>query len=85
MRHRTIEQTYHTFNPWTECQRMSPEAMARKALTPRPRPHNLGRPTPPTRDPQAPRRVTSDAYWRQPMRWNRAAREAGEWPEVRRG
>src|SRR5262245_34580602 len=66
-----IEWTHHTFNPWWGCERVSPackhcyaEAWARR----------LGMTL---WEKGAPRRVMSDAYWRQPLQWDAAARDAG--------
>lgn len=66
-----IEWTHHTFNPWWGCARVSPackhcyaEAWA----------HRLGMDL---WSKDAPRRMLSDAYWRQPAAWNREARSAG--------
>lgn len=70
-----IEWTDHTFNPWVGCQRVSPgcehcyaEAYARRV--------GHGSTKPALWGPAADRRVTSDANWRQPIKWDRdAARE----------
>lgn len=66
-----IEWTHHTFNPWWGCGRVSPackncyaEAWA----------HRLGMDL---WRKGAPRRMLSDAYWRQPIAWNREAERAG--------
>lgn len=66
-----IEWTHHTFNPWWGCERVSPackncyaEAWA----------HRLGMDL---WSKGAPRRMLSDAYWRQPLGWNRKAAEEG--------
>lgn len=68
-----IEWCDHTFNPWTGCQRVSPgcdhcyaAALAKRA------PDTFG-----SWEPGAARKRTSDAYWRQPKRWNAAAAAAG--------
>lgn len=65
-----IEWTHHTFNPWWGCERVSPackncyaEAWA----------HRLGMDL---WSKGAPRRMLSDAYWRQPIAWNREATRA---------
>jgi protein gp37 len=62
-----IEWTHHTFNPWWGCERVSPackncyaEAWA----------HRLGMDL---WSRGAPRRMLGDAYWRQPLAWNREA------------
>lgn len=67
-----IEWTHHTFNPWWGCVRVSPgcercyaEAWAKRTG------HAVW-------GVQAPRRELSESYWRQPIRWNRDAQEAGE-------
>ena len=66
-----IEWTHHTFNPWWGCERVSPackncyaEAWA----------HRLGMDL---WSKAAPRRFLSDAYWRQPVAWNRDAERKG--------
>lgn len=63
--------TDHTFNPWVGCARVSPgcqhcyaEAWAKRSGL-----VEWGQ--------QVERRVTSDANWRKPHRWNTDAREAG--------
>lgn len=68
----TIEWTHHTFNPWWGCVRVSPackncyaEAWAsRFALD--------------VWGPKAGRRRFSDSHWKEPLRWNREAAQAGE-------
>lgn len=68
----TIEWAHHTFNPWSGCAKISagcthcyaaalPPAMRRGA--------EWGA--------QTPRIPASDAYWREPLAWNRAALKAG--------
>ena len=66
-----IEWTDHTFNPWWGCTKVSPacdhcyaEAWAKRVGLDI---WSAGRP----------RRFLSDAYWRQPQRWNAAAEENG--------
>ncbi|UPY35527.1 phage Gp37/Gp68 family protein [Sediminicoccus sp. KRV36] len=68
-----IEWTDHTFNPWTGCTRVSPgcdhcyaEALSRRS------PQTFG-----SWQPGAPRRRTSEAYWRQPLAWNRKVAREG--------
>jgi protein gp37 len=77
-----IEWTHHTFNPWIGCTKVSPgckhcyaEAQVRRmpAMV-----HGKPAAGLAVWGDDAPRRVTSDAYWRQPLRWNREAQEAGE-------
>lgn len=63
----------YTFNPWTGCQELSPACdgcYARK----------LAKRSPSTFGgwgPHAERKRTSDAYWRQPLGWNRRAERLG--------
>lgn len=66
-----IEWTDHTFNPWTGCQKVSPacdhcyaEGWAKRSGLVSWGPH-------------ASRRRTSPANWRQPLKWDREAAEAG--------
>lgn len=68
-----IEWADHTFNPWRGCARVSEgcaacyaEAMARR------NPAVLG-----TWGPDGLRPAAATAYWRQPVRWNEAAWDAG--------
>lgn len=67
-----ISWTDHTFNPWMGCTRVSPgceNCYAEKFVT--------GRMGLPVWGVDAERRITSQAYWRQPGRWNKAAEKAG--------
>ncbi len=66
-----IEWTTHTFNPWVSCTKVSEGCKNCYAETMEAR---WGRPW----GKDAPRRVTSDAYWSQPFKWDRAASKAGE-------
>lgn len=66
-----IEWTDHTFNPWWGCAKVSPacdhcyaETWARRVG------FDIW-------GPRGERRFLSDAYWRQPLRWNREAEAAG--------
>ena len=66
-----IEWTDHTFNPWWGCTKVSPacdhcyaEAWAKRVGLDI---WSAG----------SPRRFLSDAYWRQPCRWNTAAEQSG--------
>jgi protein gp37 len=68
-----IEWADHTFNPWTGCQRVSPgcdhcyaEALAKRA------PKTFG-----SWLPGGERKRTSEAYWRQPLLWNKRAGKEG--------
>lgn len=82
----SIEWTDYTFNPWIGCQRVSPgcEHCYAEALVKRApalvlgHGYHIGTPGRlPIWGPLAPRRITSDAYWEQPKRWNRLAEKAG--------
>lgn len=67
-----IAWTDHTFNPWVGCSRVSPgcQNCYAEALDKRwSRGEHWGK--------AAPRRVTSDANWRKPLKWNRDAEAAG--------
>lgn len=70
----TIEWTTHTFNPWWGCVRVSPgcehcyaETLAKRWG------HAVWGPAKTTS-----RRMMSDAYWQQPIKWNEAAERSGE-------
>ena len=72
-----IEWTHHTFNPWEGCQRVGPGcdncyAEARDVRFTGG--YHWG--------PGAPRRRTSAANWRNPLRWNREAAASGTRPRV---
>jgi protein gp37 len=61
-----IEWTDHTFNPWIGCQHVSPGCDHCYAETQNAfRKWNGG-----TWGPHAPRKRTSDAYWKNPVKWN---------------
>jgi protein gp37 len=71
-----IEWATHTFNPWTGCTKVSPackncyaEAWAKRSGLVK-------------WGDTVERRRTSDANWREPVKWNSRAREAGERPRV---
>lgn len=69
-----IEWAHHTFSPWRGCSKVSPGCANCYAETQSKRnPNVLG-----TWGPEGARVVASDAYWRQPLRWDRAAAKAGE-------
>jgi len=66
-----IEWTHHTFNPWVGCTKVGPpcdfcyaEGWAKRSGMVQWGDH--------------PRRRTSEANWRQPLKWNKAAEAAGE-------
>ncbi len=67
-----IEWTHHTFNPWWGCAKVSPacdncyaEAWAKRVGSD-------------VWGPKADRRFFGDAHWREPLRWNAEAVDAGE-------
>ena len=69
-----ISWTHHTFNPWRGCTKVSAgcrfcyaDAMSGR------NPTTLGK-----WGPLGTRPVAAEAYWRQPVRWNREAADAGE-------
>ena len=66
-----IAWTDHTFNPWIGCARVSPgcQHCYAETLTKRTGMAVWGV--------KGTRNVTSDAYWRQPLKWDRAAAAAG--------
>lgn len=82
MQNTEIEWADHTFNPWIGCQHVSPGcdhcyAEAQNAF----RKWNGG-----TWGPHAPRKRTSEANWKQPLKWNASAcgfkKEHGHRPRV---
>lgn len=74
MQNSKIEWTDHTFNPWWGCQRVSPGCESCYAETLAKRyGHAVWGPAKTTG-----RRTMSENYWRQPLRWNEAARKVGQ-------
>jgi protein gp37 len=70
--HSSIEWTNHTFNPWWGCSRKSPACRFCYADKIASRwGHELWRRS-------GPRRMMSEAYWRNPIKWNRDAEAAGK-------
>jgi protein gp37 len=67
-----IEWTHHTFNPWIGCTKVSPacDHCYAEAWDKRFGGEHWG--------PKAPRRLTSEQNWNQPLKWNREAEKAGE-------
>jgi protein gp37 len=68
-----IEWTDHTFNPWIGCQKISPGCD--HCYAERQNSHwkwNGG-----SWGPHAPRKRTSEAYWRMPIKWNEEAGKSG--------
>jgi protein gp37 len=69
-----IQWTHHTFNPWRGCARVSPGCFHCYAETLSKRnPKTLG-----TWGVDGTRVVASEAYWKQPLRWNKEAARLGE-------
>lgn len=69
-----IEWCHHTFNPWRGCTKVSDGCKHCYAETLSGRnPGTLG-----VWGPSGTRVVASEAMWREPLKWNRAAQEAGE-------
>ena len=68
----SIAWTTHSFNPWIGCTKVSPgcDHCYAETLNHRWGNDNWGK--------GKPRRVTADANWKQPLRWDKIAREAGE-------
>jgi len=73
-----IEWTTHTFNPWIGCQKVSPGCDHCYAETQ----NNHWKWNGGGWGPHAPRKRTSPAYWKQPLKWAREARETGIRPRV---
>jgi protein gp37 len=67
-----IEWTHHTFNPWWGCVEMSPACDHCYART------FAKRVGYDVWGADKPRRSASPAYWREPLKWNKAAQDAGE-------
>jgi len=73
MQNSKIEWTDHTFNPWHGCIEVSPGCTNCYARTLSHRyGHDVWGPAKTTG-----RRMMSENYWRQPLRWNEAAKKAG--------
>lgn len=69
-----IQWTHHTFNPWRGCTKVSAGCTNCYAETLAGRnPKVLG-----VWGPKGTRVVASESMWREPIRWNREAKEAGE-------
>lgn len=68
-----IEWTHHTFNPWWGCVRVSPACKHCYAET---WARRVGMDDLWGKD--APRRFFTDAHWREPFKWDREAKAAGE-------
>jgi protein gp37 len=78
MQNSAIEWTTHSFNPWWGCQRVSPGCQHCYAETLAKRyGHAVWGPAKTTD-----RRMMSENYWRQPLKWNAAAANAADRPRV---
>ena len=73
MKNSGIEWTHHTFNAWIGCRKVSPACKHCYAET---LTNRFGG------DFAGTRRLTTDAYWRQPIQWNREAEKSGTRPRV---
>lgn len=73
-RNSAIEWTHHTFNPWRGCTKVSPGCANcyAEALSAR-NPKVLGE-----WGPDGKRVIAAESYWRQPLKWNKDAEQAGE-------
>lgn len=75
----SIEWCDRTFNPWEGCEKVSPACKNCYAETRAVRfGHSKGGKHLPLWGPGSRRKWRSDAYWRQPLKWNREAAELGE-------
>lgn len=72
-----IEWTDHTFNPWIGCTKVSPAC--KNCYAERDFDHRLKKSK---WGPSGTRVVTTDDYWRKPIRWNAEAERTGERPRV---
>lgn len=69
-----IQWTHHTFNPWRGCTKVSPGCAHCYAETLSGRnPKTLG-----VWGPNGTRVVAAESYWREPLKWDAAAKTAGE-------
>ena len=73
-----IEWCDHTFNPWIGCSKVSAGCTNCYAETRNRRFKDVVWGS----GPESTRRRTSEAYWKQPLKWNRKAKETGERPRV---
>ena len=73
----SISWTDHTFSPWWGCTKISPgcEHCYADSFSQR---VGHGKRLPMIWGPRAERRFMSDAHWREPVKWNRAAEKAGK-------
>lgn len=68
-----IEWTHHTFNPWSGCTKVSPGCANCYAANAMPSARRFA-----VWGDGEERKPASEAYWRQPLKWDRDAAEAGE-------
>lgn len=69
-----IEWTHHTFNPWRGCTKVSDGCKHCYAETLSARNHaTLG-----IWGPKGSRPIAAESYWRQPLKWDRLAKQSGE-------
>lgn len=74
MENSKIQWCHHTFNPWRGCTKVSPGCTHCYAETLSKRnPQTLG-----VWGPQGTRVIAAESYWRQPLKWDREAKAAGE-------
>lgn len=73
-----IEWTHHTFNPWIGCSKVSEGCKHCYAESYDKRVRGIDGKKPRRWGPEASRERTSASYWKQPHKWNAAARKAGE-------
>lgn len=67
-----IEWTHHTFNPWMGCTKVSPAC--KNCYAEREFDHHYGKVS---WGPNGTRVLTSEAYWKKPLKWNREAESSG--------
>lgn len=72
-----IAWTDHSFNPWEGCQRVSPGCEHCYAETRNARFHPDAKGKASHWGPSAQRLMRSEAYWREPLKWNAKAKEDG--------
>lgn len=74
-----VDWTHHTFSPWEGCEKVSPACKNCYAETRAIRwGYSVGGQHLPLWGPGSVRKFRSDAYWRQPLWWDRVAYELGE-------
>ncbi len=77
MQNSKISWTTHTFNPWEGCTKVAPGCVNCYAEADRDLRRHVVK-----WGPSGTRKRTSDAYWKQPIKWNREAEKSGERPRV---